>query len=167
MVKTKIVTTSLAFPPPVHVFPYKSIEWRHGWCRYSIDHLVVLALHWVNPSKRGRMDGVFRGLAGLLRGISWGRSPREIPRSSAGIRNNVQKLINFQTICVKVIRDCPKYGERWSSQFGLVFRLVFFCFFYEMSSLTKGGGGVRQILTLADKGGRGAQANADIGWQRG
>ena len=28
--------------------------------------------YWVNPSKRGRMDGVFRGLAGLLRGISRG-----------------------------------------------------------------------------------------------
>ena len=25
---------------------------------------------WVNPSKRGGMDRVFRGLAGLLRGIS-------------------------------------------------------------------------------------------------
>ena len=37
---------------------------------------------WVNPSKRGGMDGVFRGLAGLLRGISRGGSPREIPRSS-------------------------------------------------------------------------------------
>ena len=29
---------------------------------------------WVNPSKRGGMDGVFRGLAGLLRGISRGKS---------------------------------------------------------------------------------------------
>ena len=36
-------------------------------------------IKWVNPSKRGGMDGVFRGLAGLLRGISRGRSPREIP----------------------------------------------------------------------------------------
>ena len=27
---------------------------------------------WVNPSKRRGMDGVFRGLAGLLRGISRG-----------------------------------------------------------------------------------------------
>ena len=24
---------------------------------------------WINPSKRGGMDGAFRGLAGLLRGI--------------------------------------------------------------------------------------------------
>ena len=34
---------------------------------------------WVNPSKRGGMDGVLQGLAELLRGISRGRSPREIP----------------------------------------------------------------------------------------
>ena len=27
-------------------------------------------LDWVNPSKRGGMDGVFQGLAGLLQGIS-------------------------------------------------------------------------------------------------
>ena len=39
------------------------------------------AQEWVNPSKRGGMNGVFQGLAGLLRGISRGRSPREIPRS--------------------------------------------------------------------------------------
>ena len=37
---------------------------------------------WVNPSKRGGTDGVFQGLAGLLWGISRGRSPGEIPRSS-------------------------------------------------------------------------------------
>ena len=35
-----------------------------------------------NPSKRGGMDGVFQGLAGLLRGISRGQSPREIPRNT-------------------------------------------------------------------------------------
>ena len=38
--------------------------------------------NWGNLSKRGVMDGVFWGLAGLLRGISWGRRPRESPRSS-------------------------------------------------------------------------------------
>ena len=42
----------------------------------------LITLYWVNPSKRGGMDGVFWGLAGLLQGISRGRSPREIPRSS-------------------------------------------------------------------------------------
>ena len=39
-------------------------------------------LEWVNLSKRRGKDGVFRGQAGLLRGISRGRSPREVPRSS-------------------------------------------------------------------------------------
>ena len=38
--------------------------------------------YWVDPSKREGMDGAFRGLAGLLRGISRGQSLREIPRSS-------------------------------------------------------------------------------------
>ena len=33
----------------------------------------------VNPSKKVGMDGVFLGLAGLLRDISRGQSPREIP----------------------------------------------------------------------------------------
>ena len=37
-------------------------------------------LYWVNPSKRGGMDGVFRGLAVLLRGKSRGaaRSARAL-----------------------------------------------------------------------------------------
>ena len=37
---------------------------------------------WVNTSKRGEKNGVFQGLAWLLRGISRGQSPREIMRSS-------------------------------------------------------------------------------------
>jgi hypothetical protein len=37
-------------------------------------HPALLGLDWVNPSKRGGMDGVFRGLAGLLRGIFQGQS---------------------------------------------------------------------------------------------
>ena len=43
---------------------------------------LIGCLDWVNLSKRGGKDGVSRGLAGLLRGISQGRSPREILRSS-------------------------------------------------------------------------------------
>ena len=39
-------------------------------------------VYWVNLSKRGGKNGVFQGLAGLLRGISRERSLREIPRSS-------------------------------------------------------------------------------------
>ena len=37
----------------------------------------------VNPNKRGGMDRVFQGLAWLPRGISRGRSPREILSSSS------------------------------------------------------------------------------------
>ena len=47
---------------------------------WAANHSIIS--YWVNPTKRGGMDGVFRELAGLLRGISRGRSPREIPRSS-------------------------------------------------------------------------------------
>ena len=38
----------------------------------------VTVAEWVNLSKRGGMDRVFRGLVGLLRGISLGQRPREI-----------------------------------------------------------------------------------------
>ena len=38
-----------------------------------------MTAYWVNLSKRGEKDGVFGGLAGLLQGISGGRSLREIP----------------------------------------------------------------------------------------
>ena len=50
---------------------------------------------WVNLSKRGGKDGVFQGLAGLLRGISRGRSPREIPRSSPA---SPRKTLSFLTL---------------------------------------------------------------------
>ena len=36
-----------------------------------------------------------------------------------------------------------------------------------MTGLTKGGRGVGEMLTMADKGGRGRWGNADNGWQRG
>ena len=41
-------------------------------------------MDWVTPSKRGGMDGVFRGLAGLLRGKSQGAAlpARGKPRPS-------------------------------------------------------------------------------------
>ena len=60
----------------------------------------------VNLSKRGGKDGVFRGLAGLLRGISQGllrgisrgRRPREIPRSS---RASSRKTLSFQTLLLR------------------------------------------------------------------
>ena len=36
-----------------------------------------------------------------------------------------------------------------------------------LTGLTKGGGGVGEMLTMADKGGRGGWGNADNGSQRG
>ena len=47
-----------------------------------LRHFLTNFNYWVNPSKRGGMNGIFFGLAGMLRGISRGQSPREIPRSS-------------------------------------------------------------------------------------
>ena len=40
------------------------------WKNPSFPPLLFrLTQYWVNPSKRGGMDGVSQGLAGLLRGI--------------------------------------------------------------------------------------------------
>ena len=36
----------------------------------TVMHKFLLVRHWVNLSKSGGKDEVFRGLAGLLRGIS-------------------------------------------------------------------------------------------------
>ena len=44
----------------------------------TAPRLLPTQADWVNPSKRGGMDGVFWGLTGLLRGISRGQSPSEI-----------------------------------------------------------------------------------------
>ena len=52
---------------------------------------------WVNPSKRGGMDGVFRGLARLLRGISLGLRTREIPQSSPV---SPRKTISISTLLI-------------------------------------------------------------------
>ena len=72
-------------------FITKVVEYKGCWMQVSLnerivefkiveskndciqDHWIQEVLGWVNPSKRGWMDGVFRGLAGLLRGISRGR----------------------------------------------------------------------------------------------
>ena len=58
--------------------------------------VTLLSLEWVNPSKRGGMDGVFRGLAGLLWGISRGQSPREIPRCLAVTTHQSLIFLFFQ-----------------------------------------------------------------------
>ena len=69
-------------PPEMH--RQRFLMYLVYYIRKALKNL--FEIEWVNPSKRGGMGGVFRGLAGLLqefsRGISRGRSPREIPRSS-------------------------------------------------------------------------------------
>ena len=53
---------------------------------------------WVNLSKRGEKNRVFQGLAGLLRGISRGQSPREILRSSSA---SPRKTPSFPTLLLR------------------------------------------------------------------
>ena len=62
-----------------------------------LDWITIVC--WVNFSKRGGKDGVFRGLARLLQGISWGRSPREILRSSPA---SPSKTLFFPTLLLRV-----------------------------------------------------------------
>ena len=59
---------------------------------------VQTAGEWVNQSKRGGKDRVFRGLAGLLRRISRGRNPRKIPRSSPA---SPKKTLSFLTLLLR------------------------------------------------------------------
>ena len=73
---------------------------------------------WVNLSKRGGKDGVFRGLAGLLRGISQGRSPREIPKSSPA---SPRKTPSFPTLLLRFTfyfqHGFSKYWSQQASKF--------------------------------------------------
>ena len=74
--------------------------------------------YWVNLSKRGGKDGVFRGLAGLLRGIFRGQSPREIPMSSPA---SPRKTPSFLTLLLRFSfyfqNDFSKYWGQQASNF--------------------------------------------------
>ena len=52
-------------------------------------------LYWVDPNKRAGIDRVFRGLAGLLWGISPGQSPREIPKKGPSSPRKTTCLLWF------------------------------------------------------------------------
>ena len=65
---------------------------------YIKPHTAPPKMYWVNLSKRGGKDRVFRGLAGLLRGISRGRSPREIQRTSPA---SPRKIPSFPTLLLR------------------------------------------------------------------
>ena len=69
----------------------------------------------VNLSKRGGKDGVFRGLAGLLRGISRGRSPREIPRFRIGPPKCTDGSVLAFLKCTdgSVLAFLNPYGPSW------------------------------------------------------
>ena len=63
------------------LLPKKSFFF-HDMKVLKLEETLSSECSWVNPSKRGRMDGVFQGLAGLLRGISRRRSPRAKPEGN-------------------------------------------------------------------------------------
>ena len=98
--------------------------------------LFLNRLEWVNPSKRGGMDGVFRGLAGLLRGISRGRSPREIPRSSPA---SPRKARAFPTL---LFRFTSYFQHGFSKFWGQQGSKLFFFTLFQLTSDDK-----LQILT--------------------
>ena len=66
-----------------------------------ISNMTINLLHnddWVNLSKIGGKGAVFRGLAGLLQGISQGQSTREILRSSPA---SPRKTPSFPTLLLR------------------------------------------------------------------
>ena len=68
----------------------------HAFGKFQISGRLSPTLRgWVSPSKRGGMDGVFQGLAGLLWGISQGQSPSEILRSSP---TSLRKTLSLPTL---------------------------------------------------------------------
>ena len=66
-------------------------------------------LNWVNLSKRGGKDGVFQGLAGLLRGISRGAA---LPaRESPILPDSFTKIyILFSTCFFKLLRSAGEWA---------------------------------------------------------
>ena len=82
--------------------------------------------YWVNLSKRGGKDGVLRGLAGLLQGISRGRILSEIPWSSP---DSPRKTLSFPTLLLRFIlyfqHNFSKYwGQQASKFFWMLFQLT-------------------------------------------
>ena len=66
---------------------------------------------WVNLSKRGGKEGVFRELAGLLRGISRGQSSRKILRSSPA---TPRKTLSFR-LCYSDLHSISHRFPYWPS----------------------------------------------------
>ena len=88
--------------------------------------LICLPLYWVNLSKRVGKDGIFQGLAGLLRGISRGQRPRERPRSSAASQ---RKTPSFVTLLLRFTfyfqHNFSKYwGQQATTFFWKLFQLT-------------------------------------------
>ena len=77
------------------------------------------------------MDGVFQGLAGLLRGIFRGRSPREIPRSSAA---SPRKAPSFPT---HLLRFTFYFQHGFSKYWGQQASKLFFLMLFQLTSVDK------------------------------
>ena len=80
----------------------RAVKWSAMQCRAGqCSEVQCIAVHcsvnssdWLNLSKRGGKEVVFRGLAGLLRGISQGYSARDVLRSSPA---SLRKTPSFST----------------------------------------------------------------------
>ena len=92
------------------------LPWHTSVC-YTVDKLRKLLVNWqygVNLSNRGGKDWVFLRLAGLLRGISWGWSLREITRSSpASLRKTVSVPTRWLRFLIGFLIGPPKMHGRF------------------------------------------------------
>ena len=74
--RMSLTPTDTATDPPPAFSPLYTEGWFAKTQKICIfwqgNFRPTLSQEWVNPSKRGGMDGVFRGMAGLLQGISRG-----------------------------------------------------------------------------------------------
>ena len=87
-----------------HEWSETRVDWKGWYHEYPQYWIVAQSCEvfshscWVNLSKRGGKDCVFRGLAGLLHVISRRRSPWEIQRSSLASR---RKTPSFPTLLLR------------------------------------------------------------------
>ena len=88
MLDTSFIMNQLVKIPSDSSFMKISLRRRHAQIIWD----------WVNPSKRQGMDRVFRGMAGLLQGISQGQSPMEVPRNSLA---SPRKTLSILTLLLR------------------------------------------------------------------
>ena len=79
-------------------WPTNKIKYTKNGAIHVQGLIYRLTIYWVNISKRGGKDVIFRRLAGLIRGISQEQSPREILRISP---TSPRKTPSFLTLLLR------------------------------------------------------------------